>query len=120
MSHIVLAKAWNNGKFLPNGGGYGIRLTNYFKDEYLDINWVSITLELEGWEKQVELAINTDAFWSHGRELRSGVIGKWLILEQLKPHRLDKISFFPKNFFFHFALLTFPHFPVGIVEILLP
>ena len=65
MSHIVLAKAWNNGKFLPNGGGYGIRLTNYFKDEYLDINWVSITLELEGWEKQVELAINTDAFWSH-------------------------------------------------------
>ena len=47
MSHIVLAKAWNNGKFLPNGGGYGIRLTNYFKDEYLDINWVSITLELE-------------------------------------------------------------------------
>lgn len=71
MSHIVLAKAWNNGKFLPNGGGYGIRLTNYFKDEYLDINWVSITLELEGWEKQVELAINTDAFWSHGRELRS-------------------------------------------------
>ena len=48
MSHIVLAKAWNNGKFLPNGGGYGIRLTNYFKDEYLDINWVSITLELEG------------------------------------------------------------------------
>lgn len=79
MSHIVLAKAWNNGKFLPNGGGYGIRLTNYFNDEYLDINWVSITLELEGWEKQVELAINTDAFWSHGRELRSGVIGKWLI-----------------------------------------
>ena len=76
MSHIVLAKAWNNGKFLPNGGGYGIRLTNYFKDEYLDINWVSITLELEGWEKQVELAINTDAFWSHGRELRSGVIGR--------------------------------------------
>ena len=54
MSHIVLAKAWNNGKFLPNGGGYGIRLTNYFKDEYLDINWVSITLELEGWEKQVD------------------------------------------------------------------
>ena len=78
MSHIVLAKAWNNGKFLPNGGGC-TSLTNYFKDEYLDINWVSITLELEGWEKQVELAINTDAFWSHGRELRSGVIGKWLI-----------------------------------------
>ena len=34
MSHIVLAKAWNNGKFLPNGGGYGVWLTNYFKDEY--------------------------------------------------------------------------------------
>lgn len=45
MAHIVLARAWNNGKFLPNGGGYGIWLTNYFKDEYLDVNWVSITLE---------------------------------------------------------------------------
>ena len=64
MAHIVLARAWNNGKFLPNGGGYGIWLTNYFKDEYLEVNWVSITLELEG---------------CRGRELRSGIIGKWLI-----------------------------------------
>ena len=74
MAHIVLARAWNNGKFLPNGGGYGIWLTNYFKDEYLDVNWVSITLELEGWEKPAELAINTDAFWGRGRELRSGMV----------------------------------------------
>jgi hypothetical protein len=79
MSHIVLAKAWNNGKFLPNGGGYGVWLTNYFKDEYLDIEWSSVVLELEGWPKPAELAINTDAFWSRGRELRSGIIGKWLI-----------------------------------------
>lgn len=79
MSHIVLAKAWNNGKFLPNGGGYGVWLTNYFKDEYLDIEWSSVVLELEGWPKPAELTINTDAFWSRGRELRSGIIGKWLI-----------------------------------------
>ena len=79
MSHIVLAKAWNNGKFLPNGGGYGVWLTNYFKDEYLDVEWSSVVLELEGWPKPAELAINTDAFWSRGRELRSGIIGKWLI-----------------------------------------
>ena len=50
MSHIILAKAWNNGKFLPNGGGYGVWLTNYFKDEYLDVEWASVILELEGWE----------------------------------------------------------------------
>ena len=79
MSHIVLAKAWNNGKFLPNGGGYGVWLTNYFKDEYLDVEWSSVVLELEGWPKPAELAINTDTFWSRGRELRSGLIGKWLI-----------------------------------------
>ena len=79
MSHIVLAKAWNNGKFLPNGGGYGVWLTNYFKEEYLDVEWSSVVLELEGWPKPAELAINTDAFWSRGRELRSGLIGKWLI-----------------------------------------
>ena len=79
MSHIILAKAWNNGKFLPNGGGYGVWLTNYFKDEYLDVEWSSVVLELEGWAKPAELAINTDAFWSRGRELRSGIIGKWLI-----------------------------------------
>lgn len=79
MSHIVLAKAWNNGKFLPNGGGYGVWLTNYFKDEYLDREWSSIILKLEGWEKDAELAINNDVFWARGRELRSGIIGKWLI-----------------------------------------
>ena len=78
MSHIILAKAWNNGKFLPNGGGYGVWLTNYFKDEYLDVEWASVILELEGWEKVAELGINTDAFWTRGRELRSGIIGKWL------------------------------------------
>lgn len=55
MSHIILAKAWNNGKFLPNGGGYGVWLTNYFKDEYLDVEWASVILELEGWEKIAEL-----------------------------------------------------------------
>ena len=44
MSHIVLAKAWNNRKFLPNCGGYGTHLTNFLKDEYQDINWGSITL----------------------------------------------------------------------------
>lgn len=79
MSHIILAKAWNNGKFLPNGGGYGVLLTNYFKDEYLDVEWPSVVLELEGWEKPAELAINTDGFWTRSQELRSGVIGKWLI-----------------------------------------
>ena len=90
MSHIVLAKAWNNGKFLPNGGGYGVWLTNYFKDEYLDVEWSSVVLELEGWPKPAELAINTDAFWSRGRELRSGIIGKWLIG---KPETSRKSSF---------------------------
>ena len=79
MSHIVLAKAWNNGKFLPNGGGYGVWLTNYFKDEYLDKEWSSIVLHLEGWHKDAELAINNEVFWARGRELRSGIIGKWMI-----------------------------------------
>ena len=65
MSHIILAKAWNNGKFLPNGGGYGVWLTNYFKDEYLDVEWASVILELEGWEKVAELGIKRTSQRNH-------------------------------------------------------
>ena len=67
MSHIILAKAWNNGKFLPNGGGYGVWLTNYFKDEYLDVEWASVILELEGWEKGRHL---NAIFWRKKRHIR--------------------------------------------------
>ncbi len=71
--------AWNNGKFLPNGAGWGIQVTNYFRDEFLSVQWPSFFLCLEGEEGEVELAINDDMFWSRGRELRSAKIGKWLI-----------------------------------------
>lgn len=75
----MLARAWNNGKFLENGAGYGILLSEQFRDEYLDVDWPSIRLELEGMEGEVELAINNSVFWSRGRELKSTKIGRWLI-----------------------------------------
>lgn len=76
---MLLAKAWNNGKFLPNGAGYGIEVSGFFRDEYLDITWPSLRLQLEGENGEVELSINSSIFWSRGRELRSIQIGKWLI-----------------------------------------
>lgn len=75
----MLAQAWNNGKFLENGNGYGIQLSPRFRDEYLDVDWPSFHLLLEGTGERVELAINNSVFWSRGRELRSRAIGRWLI-----------------------------------------
>lgn len=75
----MLMKAWNNGRFLPNGSGYGVEVSEQFRDEYLRVDWPSIFLHLDGVEEPVELAINNSVFWNRGRELRSGKIGKWLI-----------------------------------------
>lgn len=75
----MLMQGWNNGRFLANGSGYGVKVSEQFRDEYLDVNWSSIFLHLDGEEEPVELAINNSVFWGKGRELRSGRIGKWLI-----------------------------------------
>ena len=75
----MLMNAWNNGRFLPNGSGYGVEVSKHFRDEYLSVEWPSIFLHLEGEEEPVELAINNSVFWNRGRELRSGKIGKWLM-----------------------------------------
>ena len=75
----MLMQAWNNGRFLENGSGYGIKVSEQFRDEYLSVDWVSFFVHLDGEEEAVELAINNSVFWSKGRELRSGKIGKWLI-----------------------------------------
>ena len=77
--NTILITAWNNGKFLPNGAGYGIQVSEQFRDEFLSVLWPSFFLCLEGEEGEVELAINDDMFWSRGRELRSAQIGRWLI-----------------------------------------
>lgn len=77
----MLVKAWNNGRFLPSGSGYGLWCSEQFRDEYLSRDWASIFFHLEGQEEPVELAINSWAFWDTGRELRSGKVGKWLIAQ---------------------------------------
>lgn len=85
----MLMQAWNNGRFISNGSGYGVTVSPKFRDDYLDVNWASIFLHLEGEEEPVELAINNSVFWSKGRELRSGKIGKWLIKNGLAQFDLE-------------------------------
>ena len=85
----MLMQAWNNGRFIANGSGYGVTVSGQFRDEYLDVNWASIYLHLDGEDEPVELAINNSVFWSKGRELRSGKIGKWLIKNGLATFDLE-------------------------------
>ncbi|MBP1581914.1 MAG: hypothetical protein J6A26_05910 [Oscillospiraceae bacterium] len=85
----MLMQAWNNGRFISNGSGYGVKVSEQFRDEYLSVDWASIFLHLEGEEEPVELAINNSVFWSKGRELRSGKIGKWLIKNGLAEFDLE-------------------------------
>ena len=84
-----MMQAWNNGRFIANGSGYGVTVSGQFRDENLDVNWASIFLHLDGEDEPVELAINNSVFWSKGRELRSGKIGKWLIKNGLATFDLE-------------------------------
>ena len=84
-----MMQAWNNCRFIANGSGYRVTVSGQFRDEYLDVNWASIFLHLDGEDEPVELAINNSVFWSKGRELRSGKIGKWLIKNGLATFDLE-------------------------------
>lgn len=76
----MIVKAWNNGSHQLDGNGYGIKIPARDRDQYFDTNWKSISLELDGRVKPIEVNIDKESFWNDTcRELISKEIGKWLI-----------------------------------------
>lgn len=77
------ATGWNNGKHLPTGAGYGLRIAAADRDRVFDPAWKSVTLTLPGGEV-VEAPLSLK-FWDRCSEIRSVAIGRWLLAEGLAP-----------------------------------
>lgn len=73
--------AWNNGKHLTSGAGYGLKVPINDRDMYFERNWSKIILELPkppGYT-EVEVNISKTSFWNKGcHELICRDIGIWL------------------------------------------
>lgn len=75
--------AWSSGQPAPPGAGYGVRISEYDRDQHFDRNWPEVLLDLGGGKLAV-VPLST-SFWGRCRELRSAAIGRWLFSRQLGP-----------------------------------
>jgi hypothetical protein len=81
----MIVTAWNNGKHLSSGAGYGIKLSIQDRDLYFDPKWNSAIVSLPDGNK-VEANINKSSFWNGTcRELINKQIGQWFIGSRLAP-----------------------------------
>ena len=75
---------WNNGS--PDnitGAGYGIRISKDNRKKYFKEEWTNVIVDIEG---EVTVSVNlTNSFWKKCSELRSSMIGKWMIESKLAP-----------------------------------
>jgi hypothetical protein len=80
---VMRAKGWSNGQWRPSGAGYGIRLRAVDRDRYFRRDWSYVLVELPAGERaQVRLS---ESFWRASPELRSCIIGRWMVANRLAP-----------------------------------
>jgi hypothetical protein len=79
----IRVTAWSNGRPLPTGAGYGIRLSDRDRDTYFDPGWDEVIIGLNQ-EEKVPVSLS-DSFWRSCPELRSAAIGRWLLHNGLAP-----------------------------------
>jgi hypothetical protein len=80
--------AWNNGKHLATGAGYGLKVPVIDRDRYFKHEWTSVILEIPVDRGFAEVAVNVDkpSFWNEKcHELISQEIGQWLRNSGLAP-----------------------------------
>lgn len=81
--------AWNDGKHLPTGAGYGLKIPIPDRDRYFRRSRSSVVVELPkdgGGFVAHEFNVAKDSFWnSTCHELIGREIGKWLIGRGLAP-----------------------------------
>jgi hypothetical protein len=70
--------AWNNGKYASSGAGYGLRLDPADRNKTFQQSWSNVTLDLPNDVNGVQVRLSA-SFWRDCPELRSAMIGKWLI-----------------------------------------
>jgi uncharacterized membrane protein YkvA (DUF1232 family) len=103
----MIVRGWDNGN--PDdktGAGYGLILSKEDRDSNFKKSWESISIDLEGSES-IEVNLS-ESFWQDCIELRSSIIGKYLISRGLalwgknQPPRLTLEPLGAKKFYLNF------------------
>lgn len=55
--------AWNDGKQLESGAGYGLKLSIDDRDEYFSKEWSTVFVELPNSDVPIEINIAKPSFW---------------------------------------------------------
>lgn len=78
--------AWNNGKHLPSGGGYGIKIKADDRDRYFFTKTDKVVITLDGELEPFLVNTQKKSFWSSTcRELIHKRIGQWMLKHKLAP-----------------------------------
>jgi len=79
----VRAVGWSNGSVRPSGAGLGVKISQADRDRHFAHRPASMLLELPtGETTRVSLS---PSFWRSCPELRSAVIGRWLLTSGYAP-----------------------------------
>ena len=70
--------AWKNGVHNKSGVAYGLTVHNSDRDRHFNPTWSTITLELPGQAKPVEVNVEKGSFWKKCPHLINFHIREWL------------------------------------------
>ena len=82
----MIITAWKNGKHSETRTAYGVRLSVADRDEFIQREWKSVLLELEGNPNPIEVNVAKESFWGEKcTELIKKEIRVWLWDKGLAP-----------------------------------
>jgi hypothetical protein len=79
----MLVTAWSNGAPRQSGAGYGIRVEASDRERYFARSWPEIDVDLGAYGRAT-ISVSA-SFWSRCPELRSAMIGRWLLGHRVAP-----------------------------------
>lgn len=83
-ANVMIVTAWKTGApDIRTGVGFGIKLNPQERDRYFKRDWQSIRIKLE---RRGVIEVNlSKSFWTNCCELRSKLLGKWMIEFNIAP-----------------------------------
>jgi hypothetical protein len=76
---IIIGRGWYTGnRNYDTGAGFAITIKKEDRDNIFKREWKTVFLELEDFDKVVEVNIDKYSFWHKCPELYQKEIGKWL------------------------------------------
>ena len=79
---FFIATAWNDGRWSPTGGGYGLKIPIEDRDKFFKKSWRTVVLHLKAGDIHggAEANVAKSSFWGDTcRELIKQEIGEWFI-----------------------------------------